>query len=254
MGIHWPRQEEGSIVWRVELVAKDVDGGNPLYVVLCAQVGGQKAAKLNQGVVALQAQGSKCELGKVTGVEPLPVQAGAGSRRRRLYLVVKVSDEFQVVLSALQEHHTVSLLGHEETQRQRQLVVQQHVLQPLGRLLGVPDLAEVASLFGGVTATSVRCAPGQLVTHILTNTSGVFGRMGTTLRSTDLCFELLSPSHGLQLLRRHLIGDLNAGHFLHHLLEDQQVETDRTGRIFKAETPIFSTRRNSSERGQAGTL
>lgn len=87
------------------------------------------------------------------GVEPLAVQAGAGSRQRRVYLVVKVSDEFQVVLSALQEHHTVSLLGHEETQRQRQLVVKQHVLQPLGRLLGVPDLAEVASLFGRVTVT-----------------------------------------------------------------------------------------------------
>lgn len=36
MGIHWPRQEKGSIVWRVELVTKDVNGGNPLYVVLCA--------------------------------------------------------------------------------------------------------------------------------------------------------------------------------------------------------------------------
>lgn len=230
MGIHWPRQEEGSIVWRVELVAKDVDGGNPLYVVLCAQVGGQKAAKLNQGVVALQAQGSKCERGKVYGRRA--ASCPGWIRISSTYLVVKVSDEFQMVLSALQEHHTIALLGHEETQRQRQLVVQQHVLQPLGRLLGVPDLAEVASLFGGVTATSVSCAPGQLITHILTNTSGVFGRMGTILRSTDLCFELLSPSHGLQLLRRHLIGDLNAGHFLHHLLQDQQVETDRTGTIF----------------------
>lgn len=53
MGIHWPRQEEGSIVWRVELVTKDVNGGNTLYVVLCAKVGGQKAAKLNQGVMTL---------------------------------------------------------------------------------------------------------------------------------------------------------------------------------------------------------
>lgn len=61
MGIHWAREEEGSVVWCVELVAQDVDGGNPLYVVLCAQVGGQEAAKLNQGVMALQTQGSKCQ-------------------------------------------------------------------------------------------------------------------------------------------------------------------------------------------------
>lgn len=52
------------------------------------------------------------------------VQAGAEARRQRAYLVVKVSDEFQMVLSALQEHNTVSLLGHEKAQRQRQLVVQ----------------------------------------------------------------------------------------------------------------------------------
>lgn len=147
VGIHWPRQEEGSIVRCVELVAEDVDGGNPLYVVLCAQVGGQKAAKLNQGVVTLRAQRSKRVRGQCMADEQFPVKAGAGSGRRWVYLVVKVSDEFQVVLSALQEHDAVSLLGHEETQRQRQLVVQQHVLQPLGRLLGVPDLAEVASLF-----------------------------------------------------------------------------------------------------------
>lgn len=55
MGIHWPREEKGSIVWCVELVAEDVDGGDSLYVVLGAQVRGQKAAKLNQGIVALQA-------------------------------------------------------------------------------------------------------------------------------------------------------------------------------------------------------
>lgn len=58
MGIHWPRQEEGSIVWCVELVAQNVNGRNSLYVVLCAQVGGQEAAKLHQSVVALQAQAS----------------------------------------------------------------------------------------------------------------------------------------------------------------------------------------------------
>lgn len=36
MGVHWARQEEGSIMWRVELVTKDVNGGDPLDVVLCA--------------------------------------------------------------------------------------------------------------------------------------------------------------------------------------------------------------------------
>lgn len=65
-------------------------------------------------------------------MKPFAVEAGAEPRRRRLYLVVKVSDEFQMVLSTFQEHDTVSLLGHEKAQRQRQLVVQQYVLQPLG--------------------------------------------------------------------------------------------------------------------------
>lgn len=54
MGVHRPRQEEGSIMWSVELVTKDVNGGNPLDVVLCAQVGGQKATKLHQRVMTLQ--------------------------------------------------------------------------------------------------------------------------------------------------------------------------------------------------------
>lgn len=54
MGVHWPREEEGGIVWSVELVAEDVDGGNALDVILCAEVGGQKTTKLHQRVVTLQ--------------------------------------------------------------------------------------------------------------------------------------------------------------------------------------------------------
>lgn len=54
MGVHWPRQEEGGIMWSVELVTKDVDRGNPLDVILCAEVGGQKATKLHQCVMTLQ--------------------------------------------------------------------------------------------------------------------------------------------------------------------------------------------------------
>ena len=54
MGIHWPRQEESSIMWSVELVTKDVNGGNPLNVVFSAKVGGQKATKLQQRVMTLQ--------------------------------------------------------------------------------------------------------------------------------------------------------------------------------------------------------
>lgn len=136
-------------------------------------------------------------------MKPFAVKAGAGPRRRRVYLVVKVSDEFQMVLPALQKHDPVTLLGHEKAQRQRQLVVKQHVLEPLGRLLGISDLAEVASLFGIVTVASVLRAPGatgQVLMHVLSNTNSVFERVGTTLRSTHLCFELLSASHGLQLL------------------------------------------------------
>lgn len=54
MGVHWSRQEEGSVMGSVELVTKDVNGGNPLDVVLSAQVGGQKATKLHQRVMTLQ--------------------------------------------------------------------------------------------------------------------------------------------------------------------------------------------------------
>lgn len=54
MGVHWPRQKEGSIMWSVELITQDVNGGNPLDVVLSAKVGGQKTTKLHQGVVTLQ--------------------------------------------------------------------------------------------------------------------------------------------------------------------------------------------------------
>lgn len=41
-------------MWSVELVTKDVNGGNPFDVVLCAEVGGQKATKLYQCVMTLQ--------------------------------------------------------------------------------------------------------------------------------------------------------------------------------------------------------
>lgn len=54
MGVHGPREEESSIVRRVELVAEDVYGGNPLDVVLCAQVGGQETSELHQRVVTLR--------------------------------------------------------------------------------------------------------------------------------------------------------------------------------------------------------
>lgn len=54
MGIHWPRQEEGGIMWSVELVTKDVNGGNSFDVVFCAEVGGQKATKLHQCIMTLQ--------------------------------------------------------------------------------------------------------------------------------------------------------------------------------------------------------
>lgn len=58
MCVHGAGQEEGGIMWGVELVAQDVDGGNSLDVVFCAEVGGQKAAKLQQRVVTLQRQKS----------------------------------------------------------------------------------------------------------------------------------------------------------------------------------------------------
>ena len=41
-------------MWSVELVTKDINRGNPLNVVLCAEVGGQKPSKLHQRVMTLQ--------------------------------------------------------------------------------------------------------------------------------------------------------------------------------------------------------
>lgn len=40
-----------------------------------------------------------------------------------------------------------------------------------------------------------------------------------------LCFELLAPRHGLQLLWSHLVCYFNASHFLYNLFQDQQVKT-----------------------------
>lgn len=36
MCIHWPGQEEGCIMWSVELITKNVNGGNQFDVVLSA--------------------------------------------------------------------------------------------------------------------------------------------------------------------------------------------------------------------------
>lgn len=36
MRIHWPGEEEGRIMRGVELITKNVNGGNQLDVVLCA--------------------------------------------------------------------------------------------------------------------------------------------------------------------------------------------------------------------------
>lgn len=36
MCIHWPGQEESSVMRGVELITKNVNGGNQLDVVLCA--------------------------------------------------------------------------------------------------------------------------------------------------------------------------------------------------------------------------
>lgn len=63
-----------------------------------------------------------------------------------MYLIVEFAHEFEVFLSTLWEDHTVPLLGHQQTERQSQLMIQKSILQTLRRLLGVPDLPEVTSL------------------------------------------------------------------------------------------------------------
>ncbi len=54
MGIHGPRQEESSIVWRVELVTEDIDRRHSFDVVFCAEVRCQEATKLYKSVVTLR--------------------------------------------------------------------------------------------------------------------------------------------------------------------------------------------------------
>lgn len=44
------------------------------------------------------------------------------------YLVIQVANKFQVFLSTFQEYYPISVLGHEQTQRQSQFMLHQHLL------------------------------------------------------------------------------------------------------------------------------
>ena len=44
------------------------------------------------------------------------------------YLVVQLAHQFEVFLAPLQKDHPVALLGHEETEGQGQIMVQQGIL------------------------------------------------------------------------------------------------------------------------------
>ena len=57
----------------VELVTEDVNRGNPLDVILCAEVGGQKATKLQQCVMTLQEDKEFTEQQKYTNNYELEV-------------------------------------------------------------------------------------------------------------------------------------------------------------------------------------
>lgn len=70
MSIHWPRQKEGSVMWCVEVITEDVNGGDTFDVVLCAEVGSQKATKLHQCVMTLQ----KTEISKFRNLQFLLLQ------------------------------------------------------------------------------------------------------------------------------------------------------------------------------------
>ena len=114
--------------------------------------------------------------------------------QRLLALVVQLADQLQVGVSttssssylpgALLEDDAVALLRHQYAQRHRQSVLQQGVLQSDRRLLDVAHLIE-----------------------------------GAALR-----LEQLAAAQRLQLLVGHLLGGVDAGHLLHNLLENQQVE------------------------------
>ena len=62
------------------------------------------------------------------------------------YVVIEIADQLEVPVGSLSEDDAVSLLGHEEAERETQVGLQQSFAQTVRRLLGVPHLAKVGSL------------------------------------------------------------------------------------------------------------
>ena len=68
-------------------------------------------------------------------------------------------------VGSLPEDDAVSLLRHEETERQAEVGFQQCLAKTVGRLLGVPDLTEVCSLYNVSTRWQ------SLLTHSISKVS-----------------------------------------------------------------------------------
>ena len=63
------------------------------------------------------------------------------------HIVVQVADQFEMPVGSLSVDDAISLLGHEQAERETEVRLQQRLSQSVGRLLGVSNLAEVSSLY-----------------------------------------------------------------------------------------------------------
>ena len=101
-------------------------------------MGGEETAKLDQRVQTLWGR-------EVVG------KGGSGRDRkgeagRETYIVVEIAHQLEVSVGSLAVDDPVPLLGHEQTQRQTQISLQQSFSQSVRRLLCVADLREIRSL------------------------------------------------------------------------------------------------------------
>lgn len=110
VGEHGPRQEEGDVGVDVVVLQQRRQRRQAAYVVVDAEVQRQEGAELDQRVLAL---------------------------------VIELADQLQVrqLRVRLAVHDAVALLRDQQAQRDGQLVLDQHLLQPLRRLFRVAHLS-----------------------------------------------------------------------------------------------------------------
>lgn len=104
-------------------------------------------------------------------------------------------------------NNAVFLLSHQEAKCNSQIVLGKGFLQTLRRLFCVSHLAKVTSLKQNIKKISSSRSNSYYI-----------------LFKSYLVFQQITASHGIELLRRHLLGRLDTRHLLNNLLENQQVQ------------------------------